>query len=108
MWAGRQKRASHSKFQASVLGAAGGGAQFSVPDDGASPAASQASVNQPVPGMEAEEVDPIPKADVYMACGRDAKAEEILRESLQKDSSRIPVHAKLLEIYAKRQDTKAF
>jgi pilus assembly protein FimV len=107
MWSWRRKKASHSKFQDSVLGAAGGGAQFSVPADG-SPAASQASVNQPVAGMEAEEVDPIAEADVYMAYGRDAQAEEILRESLQKDSGRVPVHAKLLEIYAKRQDTKAF
>jgi hypothetical protein len=58
--------------------------------------------------MEAEEVDPIAEADVYMAYGRDAQAEEILKEALQKDASRIPVHAKLLEIYAKRNDTRAF
>jgi pilus assembly protein FimV len=43
-----------------------------------------------------------------MAYGRDAQAEEILKEALQKDANRIPVHAKLLEIYAKRQDPKAF
>ena len=58
--------------------------------------------------MEAEEVDPIAEADVYMAYGRDAQAEEILKEALQKDSSRVPVHAKLLEIYAHRKDTGAF
>jgi pilus assembly protein FimV len=58
--------------------------------------------------MEAEEVDPIAEADVYMAYGRDAQAEEILKEALQKDPNRIPVHAKLLEIYAKRNDTRAF
>jgi hypothetical protein len=38
--------------------------------------------------MEAEEVDPIAEADVYMAYGRDAQAEEILKEALQKDASR--------------------
>ena len=54
-------------------------------------------------GMEAEEVDPIAEADVYMAYGRDAQAEEILKEALQKDANRIPVHAKLLEIYAQPQ-----
>jgi pilus assembly protein FimV len=43
-----------------------------------------------------------------MAYGRDAQAEEILKEALQKDSSRTPVHAKLLEIYANRKDAKAF
>ena len=58
--------------------------------------------------MAAEEVDPIAEADVYMAYGRDAQAEEILKEALQKDSNRIAVHAKLLEIYANRKDTKSF
>ena len=45
-------------------------------------------------------MDPIAEADVYMAYGRDAQAEEILKEALAKDSKRIPVHAKLLEIPA--------
>ena len=107
LWAWRRKKSTHAKFQDSVLGAAGGGAAFSE-TEGAAAGASQASVNPPVAGMEAEEVDPIAEADVYMAYGRDAQAEEILKEALQKDSNRIPVHAKLLEIYAKRQDTKAF
>ena len=105
VWSWRRKKATHAKFQDSVLGAAGGAA-FSEPG-GTVGAASQASV-QPVAGMEAEEVDPIAEADVYMAYGRDAQAEEILKEALAKDSSRVPVHAKLLEIYAKRQDSRAF
>ena len=58
--------------------------------------------------MEAEEVDPIAEADVYMAYGRDAQAEEILKEALAKDANRAAVHAKLLEIYAHRKDAKAF
>src|SRR5438132_1000318 len=58
--------------------------------------------------MEAEEVDPIAEADVYMAYGRDAQAEEILKEALQKDAKRTAVHGKLLEIYAHRKDAKAF
>ena len=58
--------------------------------------------------MDAEEVDPIAEADVYMAYGRDAQAEEILKEALQKDANRTAVHVKLLEIYANRKDTKAF
>ena len=66
------------------------------------------TASQAPAGMEAEEVDPIAEADVYMAYGRDAQAEEILKEALQKDSSRVPVHAKLLEIYAHRKDTGAF
>jgi pilus assembly protein FimV len=43
-----------------------------------------------------------------MAYGRDAQAEEILKEALQKDASRVPVQAKLLEIYAARRDAKNF
>jgi pilus assembly protein FimV len=62
----------------------------------------------PPAAAAAEEVDPIAEADVYMAYGRDAQAEEILKEALQKDPNRIAVHSKLLEIYAKRQDTMAF
>src|SRR6185436_6996593 len=44
----------------------------------------------------------------YMAYGRDAQAEEILKEAIGKDPSRIAVHAKLLEIYANRKDAKNF
>ena len=53
-------------------------------------------------------MDPIAEADVYMAYGRNAQAEEILKEALAKDASRVPVHVKLLEIYASQRDTKAF
>src|SRR5439155_397625 len=35
---------------------------------------------------DTEEIDPIAEADVYMAYGRDAQAEEILRDALAKDS----------------------
>ncbi len=108
-WSWRRKKATQAKFSDSVLGTAGGSAASlsdSAPATGGG-SGSQASVSQ-ASGMEAEEVDPIAEADVYMAYGRDAQAEEILREALQKDSGRIPVHAKLLEIYAKRSDVGAF
>jgi len=58
--------------------------------------------------IDTEEIDPIAEADVYMAYGRDAQAEEILKEALGKDSSRHAIRAKLLEIYANRKDLKAF
>ncbi|HKO87564.1 MAG TPA: FimV/HubP family polar landmark protein [Burkholderiales bacterium] len=58
--------------------------------------------------IDTDEVDPIAEADVYMAYGRDAQAEEILKEALQKDPSRQAVRVKLLEIYAGRKDLKAF
>jgi pilus assembly protein FimV len=58
--------------------------------------------------IDTDEVDPVAEADVYMAYGRDAQAEEILKEALQKDPSRQAVRVKLLEIYAARKDIKAF
>ena len=106
LWSWRRKKSNQAKFSDSVLGP-GTGTGPSLSDSKSPASASQASVSQ-TSGMEAEEVDPIAEADVYMAYGRDAQAEEILKEALQKDSSRIPVHAKLLEIYAKRNDARAF
>jgi pilus assembly protein FimV len=110
VWSWRKKRTNQARFQDSVLAAAAGGAAFGAAADAPASVSpvSQASMNRPVAGMEPEEVDPIAEADVYMAYGRDAQAEEILKEALQKDGKRIPVHAKLLEIYANRKDTRSF
>ncbi|MCB1916076.1 MAG: LysM peptidoglycan-binding domain-containing protein [Rhodocyclaceae bacterium] len=55
-----------------------------------------------------EGVDPVAEADVYMAYGRDAQAEEILLDALKADPSRAAVHLKLLEIYAQRESTSQF
>lgn len=55
-----------------------------------------------------EGVDPVAEADVYMAYGRDAQAEEILLDALKADSSRTAVYLKLLEIYAQRQSLRQF
>lgn len=112
-WARRRKKKAQAKFQDSVLGAAAAGAAAgSVTEPTAPPASTTTTVSvqasQAPTGMEAEEVDPIAEADVYMAYGRDAQAEEILKEALAKDANRAAVHAKLLEIYAHRKDAKAF
>lgn len=53
------------------------------------------------------DVDPVAEADVYLAYGRDLQAEEILKEAVRHTPTRVSVHAKLGEIYAKRQDRKA-
>lgn len=59
--------------------------------------------------LDAEtDVDPVSEADVYLAYGRDIQAEEILKDALLKQPDRIPVHVKLLEIYARRRDVKAY
>ncbi|MDP2804324.1 MAG: FimV/HubP family polar landmark protein [Gallionellaceae bacterium] len=57
---------------------------------------------------DAEEVDPIGEADLFLNFGRDAQAEEVLKEALKKDPSNNPVKLKLLSIYATRKDTKSF
>ena len=54
------------------------------------------------------EVDPVAEADVYLAYGRDAQAEEILKEALNNNPQRLAIHQKLLELFAKRRDIKAF
>ena len=58
--------------------------------------------------IDAAEVDPVAEAEVYMAYGRDAQAEEILKDALVKDPSRQEVRQKLLELYAARPDAANF
>jgi pilus assembly protein FimV len=53
---------------------------------------------------ESSEVDPVAEADVYMQYGRDAHAEDILKDALKQSPNRIPVHLKLMEIYANKND----
>ena len=55
-----------------------------------------------------EGVDPVAEADVYMAYGRDAQAEEILLDALKTDTARTAIYLKLLEIYAQRKSLKPF
>jgi len=58
--------------------------------------------------LDANEVDPVAEADVYIAYGRDSQAEEILKEALRTQPDRHAVRVKLLEIYSNRKDTKSF
>ncbi len=55
-----------------------------------------------------EEVDPLAEAEVYLSYGRDAQAEEILREAVVRQPGRNELRMKLLEIYMKRVDRSAF
>ena len=54
------------------------------------------------------DVDPVAEADVYLAYGRDLQAEEILKEAMRANPDRHAIRTKLLEVYAKRRDTKGF
>lgn len=58
--------------------------------------------------IDTNDVDPIAEAEVYMAYGRDAQAEEILKDAISKEPKRYELHLKLLEMYAGRKDTAAF
>ncbi len=87
----------------SVLGSAGG-RNVDTSSSSLQSDFSQGGVGK----ADTEEIDPIAEADVYMAYGRDAQAEEILRDALAKDSSRQAIRVKLLEIYANRKDTRSF
>jgi len=58
--------------------------------------------------LDTNEVDPVAEADVYIAYGRDAQAEEILKEALRTQPERNAVRVKLLEIYANRKDVRSF
>lgn len=58
--------------------------------------------------IDTNDVDPIAEAEVYMAYGRDAQAEEILKDAISKEPKRYELHLKLLEMYAARKDTSAF
>jgi len=87
----------------SVLGSAGG-RSVDTSSNSLQSDFSQGGVGK----ADTEEIDPIAEADVYMAYGRDAQAEEILKDALAKDSSRQAIRVKLLEIYANRKDTRSF
>jgi pilus assembly protein FimV len=87
----------------SVLGSAGG-RNVDTSSSSLQSDFSQGGVGK----ADTEEIDPIAEADVYMAYGRDAQAEEILRDALAKDSSRQAIRVKLLEIYANRKDPRSF
>jgi pilus assembly protein FimV len=111
-WAWQRKKKSVAKFKDSVLGSASlapAMAEAAPVAAAGAQAAPQPSVSPSTAGaVDADDVDPIAEADVYMAYGRDTQAEEILKEALQKDPNRVAVHAKLLEIYANRRDAQAF
>ena len=58
--------------------------------------------------IDTNDVDPIAEAEVYMAYGREAQAEEILKDAIAKEPKRYELHLKLLEMYAARKDTAAY
>ena len=86
-----------------VIGAAAGGS-VNTGDTSFLTDFSQAGLGT----IDTHDVDPIAEAEVYMAYGRDAQAEEILKEAILKNPDRHEIRMKLLEIYAARRNTAAF
>jgi pilus assembly protein FimV len=108
---GRRKTASETSFLESRMqpdsffGASGG--QRVDTRDGTNSNAS--SMGYSLSQLDAiGDVDPVAEADVYLAYGRDLQAEEILKEAMRATPERLAVRTKLLEVYAKRRDTKGF
>ncbi len=86
-----------------VIGAASGGS-VNTGDTSFLTDFSQAGLGT----IDTHDVDPIAEAEVYMAYGRDAQAEEILKEAINKNPDRHETRVKLLEIYAAQRNTTAF
>ncbi len=94
-----------SRLQADSFFGASGGQRVDTHADEA-PASSMSY--SPSQLDAASDVDPVAEADVYLAYGRDLQAEEILKEAMRTTPDRLAVRTKLLEVYAKRRDTKGF
>ncbi len=58
--------------------------------------------------VDTDDVDPVAEADVYIAYGRDAQAETILKEAMERDKGRHEIAVKLLEIYHARKSAASF
>eukprot|EP01034_Spumella_vulgaris_P039034 gene39034-biopygen33161 len=102
-----------SKPEISVLGDPGAQAQPLIAETGGQSVDTNNSVfnSNFAPSasqLDTNEVDPVAEADVYIAYGRDAQAEEILKEALRTHPERHPVRLKLMEIYANRKDARSF
>lgn len=58
--------------------------------------------------VQADEVDPIAEADVYIAYGRDEQAEEVLLDGISAHPERIDVKRKLVGLYYKNKNAEGF
>jgi pilus assembly protein FimV len=103
------KRRRESKSDAEESGPARAFSQTSGPASGiATGAAARAEASAAGGRESSEEVDPVAEAEIFLAYGRDAQAEELLKEALGNYPGRHEIHLKLLQIYANRKDGKSF
>ncbi len=109
----RKKKENHddssfldSKLQPESFFDASGGQHVDTANAGTGNPSSMVYSTSQLEG--ADDVDPVAEADVYLAYGRDAQAEEILKTAAKTNPDRLAIHTKLLEIFAKRRDTANF
>jgi pilus assembly protein FimV len=113
LWRMRQRKAAssvdssflESRLQPDSFFGSSGGQRI---DTAEAMASGSSMVYSPSQLDAAGDVDPVAEADVYLAYGRDLQAEEILKEAMRSTPTRVAIHTKLLEIYAKRRDARAF
>ncbi|WP_229418322.1 FimV/HubP family polar landmark protein [Massilia sp. Root351] len=109
----QEQAAAPGRPEISVLGDPGAQAQPLIAETGGQSVDTNNSVfnSNFAPSasqLDTNEVDPVAEADVYIAYGRDAQAEEILKEALRTHPERHPVRLKLMEIFANRKDARSF
>lgn len=76
---------------------------------GAAPVAAMTASPVMSPAVAgSDDVDPLAEADLYLNFGRDAQAEEVLKEALEKNPQHEEAQLKLLQIYAARKDKGEF
>jgi len=98
-----------SRLQPDSFFGASGGQRIDTKEAPASAIGGPSSMSYSPSQLDAiGDVDPVAEADVYLAYGRDLQAEEILKEAMRADPGRMAIRSKLLEVYAKRRDTKGY
>jgi pilus assembly protein FimV len=88
--------------------AAGFGASVMATQDAAPPASPPSVLFADSQLQPSDSLDAVAEADVYLAYGRDAQAEEILREALGVTPNKVELHQKLLDIFVLRGDAEGF
>jgi pilus assembly protein FimV len=98
-----------SRLQPDSFFGASGGQRIDTRDAASSTTGNSSSMSYSLSQLDAiGDVDPVAEADVYLAYGRDLQAEEILKEAMRSTPERMAIRSKLLEVYAKRRDAKAY
>ena len=106
----RRRKPSATKAGKSVenIGSATGNIMVPVAPSPETGDFTSAVATKPEAAPQPGDVDPISEADLFLNFGRDAQAEEILKEALQNTPGNHQIHLKLLGIYANRKDVKSF